>query len=114
MSTRQPRQPDRDIRLHDPHVPPHHAHSLPPPPHPHAHAQLHLNGSSIPNTPLAAGAVPPPPPSAMVTSPAVANGANGAPVPTSIQKLAQANEQTWLLIGKLRTRLDAVSGAATD
>lgn len=95
MSTRQPRQPDRDIRLHDPHHP--HAHSLPPPPHPHAHP-LHLNGSSIPNTPLAPGAAPPPP-AAMVTSPSVPNGANGAVAPSSMQKLAQANEQTWLLIG---------------
>lgn len=105
MSTRQPRQPERDIRLHDPHVP-HHAHSLPPPPHPHAHPPLHLNGSSIPATPLAAaGAGPPPAQGALVTSPAVANGANGTVVPSSIQKLAQANEQTWLLIGRVAEQM---------
>ena len=45
----------------------------------------------------------PPPPSALVTSPAAPAGPNGV-VPSSIQKLAHANEQTWLLIGTCRHR----------
>lgn len=99
MSARHPRQSDRDIRLHDPHGAHPHAQSLPPPPHAHGHP-LHMNGTSMPSTPLAPGAAPPPP-AAIVTSPAVPNGASSrAAPPTSMQKLAEANESTWLLIGE--------------
>ena len=58
-----------------------------------------MNGSSIPSTPLSSGSVPPA--ASMVASPAAAKGANGVQAPAAtIQKLAQANEQTWLLIGE--------------
>ncbi|KAF7800323.1 hypothetical protein EIP86_011573 [Pleurotus ostreatoroseus] len=102
-----PRQPERDVRLHDPHAHHPHAHSLPPPPHALAAHPAALNGGSIPSTPLASGSAPPPPAS-IVTSPAVPKGVNGVvvnPPAATIQKLAQANEQTWLLIGGLAEQM---------
>ncbi|THG93797.1 hypothetical protein EW026_g7537 [Hermanssonia centrifuga] len=63
-----------------------------------------MNGNSIPSTPLTG---PPPPPSAaMVTSPAAPIGTNGMPVPqTASEKLASANETTWLLIGRVAEQM---------
>lgn len=59
--------------------------------HPHIHN--HLNGTQPLNTTST-------PRERAHPSPTVS--ANGAPLPlTSVQKLAQANEQTWLLIGTL-------------
>ncbi|OBZ80027.1 General transcriptional corepressor ssn6 [Grifola frondosa] len=51
-----PRQPERDIRLHDPHAP-HHAHSLPPSNHQHPHPP-HLNGNSLSNPPASIAGPP--------------------------------------------------------
>lgn len=83
MSVRQtPRQSERDIRLHEPHTPHGHPHVIPP--HAIAHPP-HLNG----NTPLVAPAG--------AATPGAAS--NGVVIPPSIQKLNQANEQTWLYIG---------------
>ena len=88
MSLRQtPRQSERDIRLHEPHTPHGHPHAIPP--HALAHPP-HLNG----NTPLVA----PPAPAGAVTPGAAAAGVVIHP---SIQKLNQANEETWLYIGNV-------------
>ncbi|KAH9921315.1 uncharacterized protein B0H18DRAFT_936074 [Fomitopsis serialis] len=100
-----PRQAERDVRLHDPHA--HHAHSLPPPP---PHAQLghgpHMNGNGIPSTsgPMTGPSSHPPP---QLVSPPVMSSAvpNGVAPTSSIQKLAQANEQTWLLIGRVAEQM---------
>ena len=81
MSSRHtPRQSERDLRVHD---------SRPPPSLVHPH----LNGTSQP--PLNTTSVPPQ--SRNHASPAVS--ANGTAPISNVQKLAQANEQTWLLIG---------------
>jgi hypothetical protein len=81
MSTRHtPRQSERDLRVHDSRPPPNHAHP-------------HLNGT--PQPPLNTSSIPPQ--TRSHASPAVS--ANGAAPTSSVQKLAQANEQTWLLIG---------------
>ncbi|KAF9652054.1 TPR-like protein [Thelephora ganbajun] len=81
MSSRHtPRQSERDLRVHDSRPPPNHVHP-------------HLNGTSQP--PLNTSSIPPQPRSH--ASPAVS--ANGAAPISNVQKLAQANEQTWLLIG---------------
>ena len=81
MSSRHtPRQPERDLRVHDSRPPPNHGHP-------------HLNGTSQP--PLNTSSVPPQ--SRNHASPAVS--ANGTAPISNVQKLAQANEQTWLLIG---------------
>jgi len=81
MSSRHtPRQSDRDLRLHDSRPPPNHVHP-------------HLNGTSQP--PLNTSSIPPQ--SRNHPSPVVS--ANGATPISNVQKLAQANEQTWLLIG---------------
>ncbi|KAI0935662.1 hypothetical protein AcV5_004018 [Taiwanofungus camphoratus] len=101
-----PRQSERDVRLHDPHAAHPHSHSLPPPPHPHAHPP-HMNGNGIPTPP---GPLPGPPSHApaisqMVSPPVMSKAiSNGVVIPASIQKLAQANEQTWLLIGNIYPR----------
>jgi len=98
-----PRQPDRDVRMHDPPPPPAvhpHPHNLVNhPSHPQNHPP-HLNGSStIPTTPggLSNGSAA----HANAISPAVATAVpNGAGPPANIiHKLNTANEQTWLLIG---------------
>lgn len=107
-----PRQAERDVRLHDPHA--HHSHSLPPP-----HAQLghapHMNGNGVPSTPgpLTGPSAHPQP---QLVSPPVMPSAvpNGAAPSSSIQKLAQANEQTWLLIGGVYPRLRLVAIMLTD
>ncbi|CAL1697020.1 unnamed protein product [Somion occarium] len=97
MSVRQtPRQPDRDIRLHEPHTPHGHPHPIPPP-HAMGHPP-HLNGNGHVTTPLVAPSAP-----AQVVTPAAA--ANGVVIPPSIQKLNQANEQTWLLIGRVAEQM---------
>ena len=93
-----PRQAERDVRLHDPHA--HHSHSLPPPP---PHAQLghppHLNGNGVPSTPgpLTGPSAHPQP--QLMSPPVMSNAVPNGTSSSSIQKLAQANEQTWLLIG---------------
>ncbi|TFY79412.1 hypothetical protein EWM64_g4600 [Hericium alpestre] len=92
-----PRQAERDVRLHEPHaVHPHPPHPLAPPPPPL------LNGNGIvPGTPSIANGA------AHHISPKVASGAvptNGA-VPPSIQKLNDANEQTWLVIGSVAEQM---------
>ncbi|CAA7264679.1 unnamed protein product [Cyclocybe aegerita] len=94
-----PRQLDRDVRMHDPQPPVPHPHHIQHPPHP-----AHLNGASaIPSTPsgLSNG-------SAHATiSPAVATAVpNGAgPSGSIIHKLNTANEQTWLLIGRVAEQM---------
>ncbi|KAL4254529.1 hypothetical protein ABKN59_003203 [Abortiporus biennis] len=100
MSVRHtPRQSDRDIRLHDPHALPH-SHSVPP--HGIPHPAL-MNGNGHPATPLANNSAPTAAPVApIVASPAVSNGVVQS---SSIQKLAQANEQTWLLIGRVAEQM---------
>lgn len=80
-----PRQPDRDVRMHDPHphaLVTHTPHAAPP----------HLNGNAAvhPSTPNHASAA-----ATQLVSP---TNPNNAPAST-IHKLALANEQTWLLIG---------------
>ncbi|KAJ8088653.1 glucose repression mediator protein [Marasmius tenuissimus] len=82
MSIRHPpRLPDRDIRMHDP---------PPPPPHPSA---------LIPQQPPAATPIVSP------TVSAAPNGALPPPPPSMIQKLNTANEQTWLLIGRVAEQM---------
>jgi general transcriptional corepressor CYC8 len=94
-----PRQSSRDLRLHEPHAlhpPPHHAPPPPPPPIPH------LNGNGVvPGTPASIpNGVPHPHPSSHVSPKGgMASSATG-PLPPSIQKLVDANEQTWLVIGR--------------
>jgi general transcriptional corepressor CYC8 len=93
-----PRQPDRDVRMHEPSAP--HPHNIINHPHPQGHPP-HLNGSTaVPTTP---GALSNGSAHAHTTSPAVVSTTvpNGTiPTPTStIHKLAVANEQTWLLMG---------------
>jgi len=93
-----PRQPDRDVRMHDPPPSAVHSHLIP---HSHPHSQPpHLNGvTPMPPTPiLANGAAHPIPISLTFALNATPNGALPAP-PTLVHKLAVANEQTWLLIG---------------
>lgn len=99
-----PRQPDRererDVHLHDPHAA-HHSHSLPPPPHALAHPP-HMNGNGVPTPPGPLSGPSGHAPGAQMVSPPILSSAllpNGVPVMPSIQKLAHANEQTWLLIG---------------
>lgn len=97
-----PRQPDRDVRMHDPPPPAVHSHPHNIISHPHPHPQPpHLNGAApIPSTPttLPNGAVHPNAISPAVAANVAPNGAPTAP-PTLVHKLAAANEQTWLLIG---------------
>ena len=92
-----PRQPERDVRMHDPPPPPApvvlhpHAHNLVSHPHP-----PHINGTSaIPTTP---GPVS----NGNTISPAVATAVPNGTGPSAniIHKLNTANEQTWLLIGR--------------
>ncbi|KAK0456834.1 TPR-like protein [Armillaria borealis] len=86
-----PRQPERDVRMHDP---------SPLQTHPHAHPLIthpnHLNGNAPgPATPAAANIVSP-----------TAGAPNGVQAPTSVmQKLSAANEQTWLLIGSVAEQM---------
>ncbi|KAK7468464.1 glucose repression mediator protein, variant 2 [Stygiomarasmius scandens] len=86
MSLRHVSRPsDRDIRMHDP------------PPHIHP---VHTNGVSASTPALPNGTVH--------VSPTVAppNGPNGVMAPpTMIQKLNAANEQTWLLIGRVAEQM---------
>jgi general transcriptional corepressor CYC8 len=96
-----PRQSSRDLRLHEPHAlhpPPHHAPPPPPPPIPH------LNGNGVvPGTPASIpNGAPHPHPSSHVSPKGVSGLASSAsgPLPPSIQKLVDANEQTWLVIGR--------------
>ncbi|KAF5361630.1 hypothetical protein D9758_007381 [Tetrapyrgos nigripes] len=79
------RPSDRDIRMHDP---------------PHIPHPIHTNGASVSTPALPNGSVH--------VSPTVAppNGANGVmPLPSMIQKLNTANEQTWLLIGRVAEQM---------
>jgi hypothetical protein len=105
------RQSDRDVRMHDPPVHPHPHAILTHPVHSAAPAHPpHLNGNAtaLPTTPaLSNGSSHAHTASNQIVSPVVvpnnAPAPNGiAPAPSSvIHKLAVANEQTWLLIGKL-------------
>lgn len=95
MSSRHlPRQPDRDVRMHEP---PPQQHNLQHPQHPPPHV-VHLNGNSsinIPPSGISNGATISP-----STNPtAVPNGAPTTSTSSVIHKLNVANEQTWLLIG---------------
>ncbi|PPQ66769.1 hypothetical protein CVT26_009755 [Gymnopilus dilepis] len=75
------RPSDRDVRMHDP----------PPQQHPHHIPHPHLNGA-------------PPAPNGTAISPAVpTNGAS--PSGSIIHKLNTANEQTWLLIGRVAEQM---------
>ncbi|ESK98128.1 transcriptional corepressor [Moniliophthora roreri MCA 2997] len=100
-----PRSSDRDIRMHDPPPPP------PPPPsavvHPHIPHPPHPNGaSSAPPPPP-----PPPPPTLsngtnhLVSPTAVTTSVPNGPSTSMIQKLNTANEQTWLLIGRVAEQM---------
>ncbi|KAI9512315.1 TPR-like protein [Russula earlei] len=110
-----PRQSSRDLRLHEPHAlhpPPHHGPPPPPPP-----PIPHLNGNGVvPGTPASIpnGASHPHPPSHV--SPKGASGlapSAGGPLPPSIQKLVDANEQTWLVIGSVAEQMGDLEHAAT-
>ncbi|KAI0668673.1 hypothetical protein C8Q78DRAFT_993262 [Trametes maxima] len=104
MSVRHtPRQAERDIRLHDPH----HSHSLPPPSHPHPHAHTpHLNGNGITTPSAHAGpSSRPPPPGAQLPGPSGARNGNSEDDKSPIEKLAHANEQTWLMIGRVAEQM---------
>ena len=94
-----PRQSSRDLRLHEPHALHPLPHHPPPPPMPH------LNGNGVvPTTPASIpNGAPHPHPTSHVSPKGAAGLAPGAgrPLPPSIQKLADANEQTWLVIGRL-------------
>jgi hypothetical protein len=103
------RQSDRDVRMHDPPAHPHPHVILTHPVHPATSAHPpHLNGNAtaLPTTPaLSNGSSHAHTASNQIVSPVVvpnAPASNGiAPAPSSIiHKLAVANEQTWLLIGK--------------
>ncbi|KAF8872416.1 hypothetical protein CPB85DRAFT_1350123 [Mucidula mucida] len=74
-----PRHQDRDVRMHDP-----------------LHQTPHLNG----NGPVSTA---PPPSSNTIVSPTTSNGV-AAPT-TIVQKLATANESTWLLIGRVAEQM---------
>ena len=97
-----PRQSSRDLRLHEPHAlhpPPHHGPPPPPPP-----PIPHLNGNGVvPGTPASIpNGAPHPHPSSHVSpkgTSGLAPSASGL-LPPSIQKLVDANEQTWLVIGR--------------
>ncbi|OCH84762.1 TPR-like protein [Obba rivulosa] len=100
-----PRQSERDVRLHDPHPAHAHAHSLPPPAHTHGHP-AHMNGNGLPTPPVGGPAAHASAVAQMVSPPGLAQVApNGVVIPPSIQKLAQANEQTWLLIGRVAEQM---------
>ncbi|KIJ21344.1 hypothetical protein PAXINDRAFT_104349 [Paxillus involutus ATCC 200175] len=115
-----PRQPDRDVRMHEPTHPHPHAlitHPHPAPPHP-----PHLNGSSaaLPSTPanLSNGSNHVHTVATQIVSPVVVPNApppNGvAPASSSvIHKLAVANEQTWLLIGRVAEQMGDLEHAIT-
>ncbi|KAI0271583.1 hypothetical protein BC834DRAFT_451253 [Gloeopeniophorella convolvens] len=107
-----PRQPSRDLRLHEPHaLHPHPHHPPPPPPIPH------MNGNGVvPGTPAAIPNGAPHSHSSSHVSPKGAAGpvpsANGS-LPPSIQKLVDANEQTWLVIGSVAEQMGDLEHAAT-
>ncbi|KAL7285931.1 hypothetical protein ACG7TL_001045 [Trametes sanguinea] len=96
-----PRQAERDIRLHEPH---HHSHSLPPPSHPHPHHHLNGNGIATPSA-QAGPSSRPPPPGSQLSGPSNARNPNNEEEKTPIEKLAQANEQTWLMIGRVAEQM---------
>ncbi|KAI0252658.1 hypothetical protein BJV78DRAFT_1281512 [Lactifluus subvellereus] len=110
-----PRQSSRDLRLHEPHAlhpPPHHVPPPPPPP-----PLPHLNGNGVvPGTPASIpNGAPHPHPSSHV-SPKGASGlapSASGPLPPSIQKLVDANEQTWLVIGSVAEQMGDLEHAAT-
>lgn len=94
-----PRQSSRDLRLHEPHALHPLPHHPPPPPMPH------LNGNGVvPTTPASIpNGAPHPHPTSHVSPKGSAGLAPSASrsIPPSIQKLVDANEQTWLVIGPL-------------
>ncbi|KAL4069259.1 TPR-like protein [Scleroderma citrinum] len=96
-----PRQPDRDVRMHDPHPHPLVTHAPPP----------HLNGNATvhPSTPNHTNST-----SAQLVSPTVVPNAppNGV-ASSTIHKLAMANEQTWLLIGRVAEQMGDLEHAIT-
>ncbi|KAF9229813.1 TPR-like protein [Gyrodon lividus] len=116
-----PRQPDRDVRMHEPTHP--HPHPLVThPPHPAPAHPTHLNGSSatLPSTPasLSNGSNHAHTASNQIVSPVVVPNAppsNGVASASSsvIHKLAVANEQTWLLIGRVAEQMGDLEHAIT-
>ncbi|KAH9938987.1 TPR-like protein [Epithele typhae] len=95
-----PRQPERDIRLHEPHL----SHSLPPPPHAHPHPPQ-MNGNGIPTPSPHTGPSRPPALASQHSSAAPPGSANGEDKPSPVQILNQANEQTWLMIGRVAEQM---------
>ncbi|KAG6841531.1 hypothetical protein C0991_009896 [Blastosporella zonata] len=95
-----PRPSDRE-RPHDGPAPPPHPHALlahpPPPPH--------LNGASAPPTGVPNGSPP------ATGNTAIPNGASTTP--PVIHKLNLANEQTWLLIGRVAEQMGDLEHALT-
>lgn len=116
------RQSDRDVRMHEPpaHSHPHAILTHPPPPPPPAH-QPHINGNAaaLPTTPaLSNGSTHAHTASNQIVSPVVipnAPASNGVAPPQSsvIHKLAVANEQTWLLIGRVAEQMGDLEHAIT-
>ncbi|KAG6333438.1 hypothetical protein ID866_5652 [Astraeus odoratus] len=110
-----PRQSDRDVRMHDAGAHPGHPHALvthPPPPPSHP-PHLNGNGTGMPSTPGSNHANPAS--AAQLVSPTVVPNApppNGVPSST-IHKLAMANEQTWLLIGRVAEQMGDLEHAIT-
>ncbi|KAI0762401.1 hypothetical protein C8Q74DRAFT_1318889 [Fomes fomentarius] len=95
-----PRQAERDIRLHDPH----HSHSLPPPSHPHSHPP-HINGNGL-ATPAAHAGPSRGPLGAPILSPSTQpTTVNGDDKTNPVAVLNQANEQTWLMIGRVAEQM---------
>ncbi|EMD41375.1 hypothetical protein CERSUDRAFT_79035 [Gelatoporia subvermispora B] len=65
-----------------------------------------MNGNGLPTPPAAGLAAHASAVAQMVSPPGLAQVApNGVVIPPSIQKLAQANEQTWLLIGRVAEQM---------
>ncbi|QRV91558.1 general transcriptional corepressor ssn6 [Ceratobasidium sp. AG-Ba] len=97
-----------------PHPHFHHPHHLPPTPAAHPS----FAAPPVPGTPSAAGPAATPSPAmatALVRSGPAAPPSAVAPLPTSqlpaLQKLAQANEQTWLLIGAVAEQMNDLDRA---
>ncbi len=104
-----PRQAERDIRLHDPH----HSHSLPPPSHPHSHPP-HMNGNGL-ATPAAHAGPSRGPLGPPVLSPSTQpTTVNGDEKTNPVAVLNQANEQTWLMIGRCPPRAPLLQSCQSD
>ncbi|KDQ54958.1 hypothetical protein JAAARDRAFT_196330 [Jaapia argillacea MUCL 33604] len=103
-----PRQAERDVVIHDSHsVHTPHPHALGAPP-PHAQSLPPHSNGNISNTPapLTNGASHGHPHQIVSPSHVSPSVSNPTAVPLSIQKLTQANEQTWLLIGRVAEQMN--------